>query len=192
MQILLLQVSAPIFVFTIKNDGNPHAHVLFIMSPFEIDGSWDAKSRKEYILDDSGERIKLKRGEFKTYKTNAVDWNEQTKAEEWRAAWAQSVNSVLEQRGIITESGNQNREMAVRNGLLSSILEKLKQLKAWLKEAVSTAAHNTREEKPSIVAQLEMHKKEIKGMKNSEPSPLTELYVSFDAALKKLSKLMRV
>ncbi len=83
-----------------KNDGNPHAHVLLTMRPFEQSGEWGAKSRKEYVLDKNGERIRLKSGEFKTNKINTVDWNEQTKAEEWRAAWAQSVNTVLEKYNI--------------------------------------------------------------------------------------------
>ena len=42
-----------------KGDGNPHCHVMLIMRPFELDGTWGAKSRKEYILDEYGERIKL-------------------------------------------------------------------------------------------------------------------------------------
>jgi ATP-dependent exoDNAse (exonuclease V) alpha subunit len=83
-----------------KNDGNPHAHVMLTMRPFEIDGSWGAKSKKEYILDRNGERIRLKSGEFKTRKICTVDWNEQTKAEEWRAGWADVVNAALECQGI--------------------------------------------------------------------------------------------
>lgn len=80
-----------------KNDGNPHAHIMLTMRPFNEDGAWGAKSRKEYILDQHSERIKLKNGEFKTRKICSVDWNELTKAEEWRSAWADAVNNALEQ-----------------------------------------------------------------------------------------------
>jgi hypothetical protein len=83
-----------------KGDGNPHAHVMLTMRPIEPDGSWGAKSKKEYLTDENGERIRLKSGNFKTRKISATDWNEQTKAEEWRAAWAQSVNAALSQSGI--------------------------------------------------------------------------------------------
>ena len=74
-----------------KNDGNPHAHIMLTMRPFEQDGSWGAKSRKEYLLDGNGVRIRLKSSEFKTRKIDMMDWNEPTKAEEWRAGWADAV-----------------------------------------------------------------------------------------------------
>ncbi|HBU11820.1 MAG TPA: MobA/MobL family protein [Clostridiales bacterium] len=83
-----------------KGDGNPHAHIMLTLRPFEPDGSWGAKSKKEYILDRNGERILLKSGAFKTRKIYTVDWNEPTKAEEWRAAWADAVNAELERRGL--------------------------------------------------------------------------------------------
>jgi hypothetical protein len=83
-----------------KGDGNPHAHIMLTLRPFEPDGSWGAKSKKEYILDKNGERIKLKSGEYKSRKINAVNWNEQTKAEEWRSAWADYVNRFLESESI--------------------------------------------------------------------------------------------
>ncbi|MDL2232395.1 MobA/MobL family protein [Ruminococcaceae bacterium OttesenSCG-928-L11] len=149
-----------------KNDGNPHAHVLLTMRPFEQDGSWAAKSRKEYILNDNGERIRLKSGVYKTRKVNAVDWNEQTKAEEWRSGWADICNRALEQnghaeridhrsyerqgveqiptihlgvaasamekRGIPTERGDINREIAVSNNQLRQIRGRIKKLKSWI------------------------------------------------------------
>jgi len=83
-----------------KNDGNPHAHIMLTVRPFEQGGEWGAKSRKEYLLNKNGERIKLKSGEFKTRKIGMMDWNEQTKAEEWRAAWADAVNATLERQGL--------------------------------------------------------------------------------------------
>jgi hypothetical protein len=82
-----------------KGDGNPHAHVMLTMRPIGKDGAWEAKSRKEYITDDNGERIRLRSGNFKTRKVSATDWNEQTKAEQWRAAWATATNAALERHG---------------------------------------------------------------------------------------------
>lgn len=38
-------------------DGNPHLHCLCTTRGFKEDGSWDAKERKIYALDDKGERI---------------------------------------------------------------------------------------------------------------------------------------
>ncbi|HEL0628051.1 TPA: MobA/MobL family protein [Streptococcus equi subsp. zooepidemicus] len=83
-----------------KNDGNPHAHILLTMRPFNEDKTWGAKSKKEYILDENGEKVKLKNGNYKTKKINTVDWNEQDKAEQWRKSWADITNKYLEENSI--------------------------------------------------------------------------------------------
>ena len=83
-----------------KNDGNPHAHILLTMRPLNEDTTWGAKSKKEYIFDENGEKVKLKNGNYKTRKINTVDWNEQDKAEHWRKAWADITNKYLEENSI--------------------------------------------------------------------------------------------
>lgn len=65
-----------------KGDGNPHAHILLTMRPLNEDTTWGAKSKKEYILDENGEKVKLKNGNYKARKINTTDWNEQDKAEQ--------------------------------------------------------------------------------------------------------------
>ena len=70
--------------------GNPHAHIMLTMRPIQQDGAWGAKQKKEYILDPQGKKIyDPKKRQYKCKAIPATDWNEQTKAEEWRAAWAQ-------------------------------------------------------------------------------------------------------
>ena len=83
-----------------KNDGNPHAHILLTMRPLNEDTTWGAKSKKEYILYENGEKVKLKNGNYKTRKINTTDWNEQDKTEEWRKAWADITNKYLEENSI--------------------------------------------------------------------------------------------
>ena len=83
-----------------KNDGNPHCHILLTMRPLNEDTTWGAKSKKEYIFDENGEKVKLKNGNYKTRKINTTDWNEQDKAEEWRKAWADITNKYLEENSI--------------------------------------------------------------------------------------------
>ena len=83
-----------------KNDGNPHAHILLTMRPLNEDTTWGAKSKKEYIFDENGEKVKLKNGNYKTRKINTVDWNEQDKAEHWRKAWEDIINKYLEENSI--------------------------------------------------------------------------------------------
>jgi len=60
-------------------EGNPHAHIMLTMRPIEQAGEWGAKSR-------TVDGVKIP----------TVDWNEQTKAEVWREAWAGAVNRELE------------------------------------------------------------------------------------------------
>ena len=83
-----------------KETGNPHAHIMLTMRPLEQSGEWGAKSKKEYILDKNGQRIKLKNGSFKSRKIDTVDWNNKEKAEVWREAWADCVNRSLAEQGI--------------------------------------------------------------------------------------------
>ena len=70
------------------------------MRPLNEGKTWGAKSKKEYILDKNGEKVKLKNGNYKTRKINTVDWNEQDKAEHWRKAWADIINKCLEENSI--------------------------------------------------------------------------------------------
>jgi len=77
--------------------GNPHAHIMLTMRPFNEDRAWGEKQKKEYILDPQSEKIyDKKKRSYKCKSVPTTDWNEQTKAEEWRAAWADSVNRYLE------------------------------------------------------------------------------------------------
>ena len=103
-----------------KQDGNPHCHVLLSLRPLNQNGTWGAKSRKEYILDGNGERIKLPSGEWKSRKVNAVDWNDKTKAEEWRKGWADVLNKYLVQNGISEKVDHRSFERQ-GNGLTPTI-----------------------------------------------------------------------
>ena len=77
--------------------GNPHAHIMLTMRPFNEDRTWGGKQKKEYILDEHGEKIYNKKTrQYKCKSIPTTDWNEQTKAEEWRAAWADTANKYLE------------------------------------------------------------------------------------------------
>ena len=77
--------------------GNPHTHILLTMRPMDEQGKWLPKSKKEYVLDENGERIRLASGRYKTRKVDLVDWNSHDNAEVWRKAWADLANSFLEQ-----------------------------------------------------------------------------------------------
>ncbi len=77
--------------------GNPHAHILLTMRPLDERGAWLPKSKKEYVLDENGEKIRLPSGRYKTRKVDLVDWNNRENAEVWRRAWADLANEFLAQ-----------------------------------------------------------------------------------------------
>ena len=85
--------------FNIHNtgNGNPHAHILLTMRPMDAQGKWLPKSKKEYVLDENGEKIRLPSGRYKTRKVDLVDWNNRENAEVWRRAWADLANEFLAQ-----------------------------------------------------------------------------------------------
>ncbi len=58
-------------------NGNPHCHIMLTMRPLDERGTWAAKSKKEYVLDENGERIRLPSGRYKTRKVDLMDWNRQ-------------------------------------------------------------------------------------------------------------------
>lgn len=54
------------------------------------------KIKKEYVLDEKGEKIKLKSGNYKTRKVELTDWNDKGNAEKWRENFASLCNQYLE------------------------------------------------------------------------------------------------
>ena len=112
--------------------GNPHAHIMLTMRPFDERGAWGAKQKKEYILDRDGNKIyDPKKRQYKCKSIPATDWNEQTKAEEWRAAWARLCNQALEQNGHAERVDHRSYERqgidqipTVHLGVAASAMEK--------------------------------------------------------------------
>ena len=101
--------------------GNPHAHIMLTMRPFDEGGEWGAKQKKEYILDRDGNKIyDPKKRQYKCKSIPATDWNEQTKAEEWRAAWARLCNQALEQNGHAERIDHRSYERQRESGNLAA------------------------------------------------------------------------
>ncbi len=167
-----------------KGDRNPHAHIMLTLRPLKESGEWGAKCRKEYDLDGRGQRIPLPGGGFKSHRVNTTDWNDPSKAEVWRATWADACNRALEQigrperidhrsynrqgvqkiptvhmgvaatqmehRGLTTEKGTVNREIAAQNRLLKEIKARITRLYNWTKQQAAQP-----EQKQSIWEQLQ-------------------------------------
>ena len=82
------------------NEEQPHAHILLTLREMDSEGKWKPKCRKEYILDENGEKIKLKSGNYKSRKVNLNDWNEPDKAKEWRENFSKKANEYLARNNI--------------------------------------------------------------------------------------------
>ena len=97
-----------------KEDGNPHAHIMTTVRSITEDGSWAAKSRKVYDLDENGNRIylgkdKTGRRQYKSHKEDYNDWNSAERVEEWRAEWAKCCNKRLSERDRIDHRSYQRQ-----------------------------------------------------------------------------------
>ncbi|MCL2049326.1 MAG: MobA/MobL family protein [Defluviitaleaceae bacterium] len=79
---------------------NPHAHIMLTMRPLNEDETWGEKSRKEYILDRNGNRIKTASGNWRSRKIDLTDWEKPETLERWRENWASAVNHELKRHAI--------------------------------------------------------------------------------------------
>ena len=106
---------------------NPHVHAMLTTRGIREDGTWDAKERKAYALDENGEKIPVidpktglqkigpkgrKMWERVTVQKN--DWNDPGNAEKWRLRWEEIVNSKMAELGL---SERIDRRSYARQGL---------------------------------------------------------------------------
>lgn len=83
-----------------EGNGNIHAHIMTTVRPLNQDGTWGAKSKKEYLLDEQGNKILGKNGKPKTRKIELTDWNNKGNAEKWRESFATLCNQYLEKNNF--------------------------------------------------------------------------------------------
>ena len=86
-----------------REDGgiqNPHFHVMCPIRPIEPDGKWGYKQRREYVLDEHGERVKDEAGNFIFNAVPTTDWGSPETLEHWRQAWADLCNAKFAEKGL--------------------------------------------------------------------------------------------
>jgi len=111
---------------------NPHAHIMLTMRPFNEDKTWGAKSKKDYILDRDGEKIRLDSGEYKSRKIESTDWNKKETLVDWRKEWSEQTNQALEKAGVLEhvdhrslkDQGERNRLPQKHIGVHANAMEK--------------------------------------------------------------------
>ena len=75
-----------------EEPDNPHFHVLVPIRPFTEEGIWGNKQRREYILDEDGNRVKDAKGKDMFNAVSTTGWNDPELLKEWRRAWTEKVN----------------------------------------------------------------------------------------------------
>lgn len=86
-----------------KEDGgisNPHFHVMCPIRPIEPDGRWGNKQRREYVLDEHGERVLDEAGNYVFNAVSTTDWGKPETLEAWRQAWAEMCNAKFAEKGL--------------------------------------------------------------------------------------------
>ena len=86
-----------------KEDGgiqNPHFHVLCPIRPILPDGRWGSKQRREYLLDEHGERIRNEAGNYVFNAVPTTDWGNPETLEHWRQAWSELCNAKFAEKGL--------------------------------------------------------------------------------------------
>ena len=130
-----------------KDDGNPHAHIMLTIRPLREDGKWGAKCRKVYDLDSQGNRIPDGKGGWKNHREDTTDWNNRDRPEriDHRSYERQGIEKIpsihmgpaasqMERRGIQTEKGDINRQIAADNKLLKELKARITRIYNWSKE----------------------------------------------------------
>ena len=79
---------------------NPHFHVMAPIRPLNQDGTWGAKQRMVYRLDEDGQRIQKSNGKYAVDAVPTTDWGRPETLDRWREAWADLVNQKLDEKGL--------------------------------------------------------------------------------------------
>ena len=86
-----------------KKDGgisNPHFHVMCPIRPLDEHGRWGNKQRREYVLDEHGDRIRDEAGNYVFNAVPTTDWGKPETLEAWRQAWAEMCNAKFAEKGL--------------------------------------------------------------------------------------------
>ena len=80
--------------------NNPHFHFLCPIRPIEQNGKWGLKQKREYVLDENGNRIPDGKGDYVFNAVPTTDWGSADTLEFWREQWAVMCNAKFEEKGL--------------------------------------------------------------------------------------------
>ena len=78
---------------------NLHCHIMLTMRPILKDGSWGDKQKKVYILDENGNKIRTKKGNYKCTTQDVTGWSSRENAKKWRKNLTDLINRINQEMG---------------------------------------------------------------------------------------------
>jgi ATP-dependent exoDNAse (exonuclease V) alpha subunit len=89
---------------------NPHFHVLAPIRPVLEDGTWGNKQKREYRLDEDGNRVRDEDGNYIFNAVSTTGWNAPELLTEWRKAWADKVNEKFRANNLAARIDHRSYE----------------------------------------------------------------------------------
>jgi hypothetical protein len=152
------------------------------MRPFNENRTWGDKQKKVYHYDADGNKIyDPKKRQYKCNKIQTTDWNEQSRAEDWRAAWADMINGVLEHSGHAARVDHRSFERqgidqvpTIHLGAAASQMEKcgIRTKRGDINREIEISNQRLREIKARLVKLQTWLKEE---MQNTEPPTFADI-----------------
>ena len=146
-----------------KEDGgisNPHFHVMCPIRPIEPNGKWGNKQRREYVLDEDGNRIPDGTGDYVFNAVPTTDWGSPETLEHWRQTWAElcyQLSHIRNGKSHIQKSlAVWKPELERYTGLVQQIKEKSKERKALVAEKKELPIYHVKRHKALAVRIAEL------------------------------------
>ena len=174
-----------------KKDGgiqNPHFHVMCPIRPIEPDGKWGNKQRREYVLDEQGERIRDEAGNYVFNAVPTTDWGKPETLEFWREQWAQLCNTRFAEKGLdcridhrsyerqgVEQIPTQHEGPTVRAMEAKGIRTNKGDLNRWIRKTNAMF----REAKQKIAALIDWLKEAKAELSKPQPPALVELLSAY-------------
>ena len=146
-----------------KEDGgisNPHFHVMCPIRPIEPNGKWGNKQRREYVLDEDGNRIPDGTGDYVFNAVPTTDWGSPETLEHWRQTWAElcyQLSHIRNGKSHIQKSlAVWKPELERYTGLVQQIKAKSKERKTLVAEKKELPIYHVKRHKALAVRVAEL------------------------------------
>lgn len=174
-----------------KEDGgisNPHFHVMCPIRPLDEHGRWGNKQRREYLLDEHGNRIRDEAGNYVFNAVPTTDWGSPDTLEHWRQAWADLCNQKFAEKELdcridhrsyerqgVEQIPTQHEGPTVRAMEAKGIRTDKGDLNRWIRKTNAML----REAKQKIVALIDWLKEVKAELSKPQPPTLVELLSAY-------------